>query len=186
MEHVAIWGQRGSRVAGDGKQYFAAGLYQQIATGAPDNIVDLGATPDEDTFDAALMETSCKSGVGSNKRFWFMGLDQFLRLSSIMKGKERITQQQVNIAGITFSKYAAPNGKILYMVVHNAFENSFQGDSLVVDSSQVRIRNYKKDGVLTLHEAIQNPNYAGLQSEWRSIFSVQLLNPYSCGYMRMQ
>jgi hypothetical protein len=186
MEQVAIWGEKGERTLGESKQYFAAGLKQQIATGAPENMINLPDGWDEDDLDAALLEGPGKAGVGSNKRFWFLGTQQFLRLSSIMKGKERIVQTDVKVAGIHFRKYMDPGGKTYYLTVHNSFEGPLAYDSLIIDPAQIRIRNYKEQGVLTLHSDIQNRDNPGHQSEWRSIFSIMLMNPHSAAYVHQE
>jgi hypothetical protein len=183
MEHIAIFGEKGWNTIDAGKQYFAAGVVAQVREGAPENIANI--TLDEKTWDEYLVAGPLKSGVGAKKKFAFMGNGFMIELSQILKEKEQINTQQVQIAGLTFFKYSAPNGNILYLYNHNAFENAYDRSCLIVDASQTKLRSYKEQGMLQLHQDIQNPNYAGHQSEWRSIMSTQVLNPHSAGFITL-
>ena len=183
MENVVLFGSGGYKTDSSGnKQYFAAGIKTQVSKGASGNMGTVSGLT-EAKLDEYLVEGPAKSGIGSKKRLWFLGNDQFLRISTIIKAKEQITTRNVEIAGLTFMKYNAPNGTQMYMYNHNAFEGDLSEHSIIIDPSQVKIRNYREQGLLQFHEGIEARNEIGTQSEWRSIISVQVMNPYSCGYL---
>lgn len=172
FERVLIWGERGYIAGSTGRKYFSRGLKSFLTVAAGDNLLDWSGGLTEAQLDEYLIEGPCK--YGSQRKFWFMSSDLFLKVHSIAKAKERIVSTKINSMGLAVSEYVAPNGKILYMHQHYMFEEGYEGAGLIVDPDYIKIRPYGSQGVVKLHEEIQAPDAAGIADEWRIIAGLQV------------
>lgn len=172
MEKQMIWGERYYVAGSDGRKYFMKGIWRYVEDGAGVNILTDASNVTESQLDEYLVEGPCK--WGSQRKYWFMSSDLFLRIHELAKNKERIVKNSINSLGLAVLEYLAPNGKRLYMVQHYMFEEYYEGGGLIVDPDYCEMRPYGTQGTLQLHQNIQENDRAGIADEWRILASLQV------------
>jgi len=171
FERQLIFGERDKKSGTTGNKFFMRGMKKFIESGDGNNILDWSAGLTESQLDEYLIEGPCK--YGSQRKFWFMSSELFLKVHELAKQKQRI-QGTVNYLGLALIRYIAPNGKVLYMIHHHMFEESYEGAGLILDPQYAEIRPYGTQGAFQFHPEIQPNDVAGIADEWRIIASLEV------------
>ena len=171
-ERVLLWGERGYVTGTTGRKFFSRGLWKYIKSAAGDNILDWSGGLTESQLDEYLIDGPCKTG--SQRKYWFLSADLFLKIVELAKAKERIISTRINQMGLAIKEYQAINGRILYLHQHYMFTGAYEGAGMIVDPNFVQIRPYSTQGVIRLHTNIQAPDAAGIADEWRIIAGPQV------------
>ncbi len=180
FEKVLLFGERGYVAGTTGRKYFSRGMRSSIEKAAGDNILDWSGGLTEAQLDDYLLSGPCK--WGSQRKYWFMSTDLFLKVVELAKAKERIVSNKINSLGLAVLEYLAPNGKRLFLHQHYMFEEGYEGAGMIIDPDYVKIRPYGTQGTIKLHTEIQPNDAAGLADEWRVIAGLQVDRTEPHGY----
>jgi len=167
-----IFGERYYLTGTSGRKYFMSGIYRYIFDGAGSNIYagwEGGMT--EADWDDFLVKGP--GFTGSNRKLLFASSDLFLKINSFAKTKERV-QGTINMFGIEFTKYLAPDNKVYLMYHHHLFVEDHSGFGLIVDPAYIKNRPYGTQGTMQLATNIQENDRAGIADEWRIIHSLEV------------
>lgn len=173
FEEDLFHGERYYRDGTNGRQFFMRGFKRYLRQAGGQNVWQYNGNFTEAQLDEALLKGPCQASIGSQRRFWFMGADLYLKVLAIGKAKERIVGQKT-ILGQNFQIYLAPGGIRIFMTVHHLMTDVYAGSGLLVDPTRARIRPYGTQGVFRYLENIQENDRAGTKDEWQIIGSLEL------------
>jgi hypothetical protein len=165
-ENILIWGQRGKYTeSGVGIKLFSRGVQKYLEADGI-NTYDWNSGMTEAQWDEWLMENPLK--YGSQERDCFFSSDLINKIHSFGKTKERIISHNETL-GLYFTKYRAPNGKILNIFQHQMMEESYEAGGLIVDNAYLDLRGFATEPTFQHHTDIQARDVAGRANEWRII-----------------
>ena len=171
-EELTIHGRRYYIDGTNGRQFFMGGVKRYITDGGGDNVLtnwSSGLT--ESDWDEYLVKGP--GMYGGKRKLLFASADLFLRINSFAKSKERILGT-VNMFGIEFTKYLAPDNTTYLMYKHDLFINDYAGAGLIVDPTAIKKRPYGSQGTMRQLTNIQENDRAGIADEWQIIFSIEV------------
>ena len=169
-ERQSIFGERDKKTGPSGETiFFMRGLKKQIEADAGNNILDWSGGLTQSQFNEWLIEGPAKFG---SKKVLYCSSDLFNKIHDLWLAKEK-TALETNVMGVDIMRYRAPGGKIISLVHHHMFEQSYEGCGILVDHMYSDLRPYSKNGAFQYHPNIQAPDIAGKANEWRIIASME-------------
>ena len=183
-ERQLIWGERGKRTATEGTQVFTRGIERWVSTGAGDNVLDWsGGSLTQNTFDEYLLNGPCKAG--SRNKMFYMSTELQMQIHSWSDTKQRIqiAGGPVTRLGVAFTRYLAPNGKVLWLHNHHMFEEEYEGHGCIVDMDGIELLPFGKNALLSFHGDIGENDLAGEAFEWRILGTLECKREDWHGYI---
>lgn len=186
MESDLIWSERDKWTeahasTSQGARYATRGMKRWVETSGGDNVLDWSDGLTESKFDEYLEYGPCR--YGSQKKYGFFGTELFLKINEWAKAKERIVGE-VDILGISFMKYRAPGGRIIYMHNHHLFDGPYKGGGLIMDPAFIKMIPYGRKGALRELTNQQENDRAGYAGEWQALYSIMVKRVEPHGWIR--
>lgn len=176
VERTLHFGERMNVTGPDSEKLVAMrGVKRFTETGGGDNILDWsGGSLTEATFREYLMEGPCK--YGSKEKFFPMSTEMWMQIDSWAGTKQAIQSAggPINILGMSFTRYMAPNGRTLMMHHHHMYEQEYEGWAQIIDLKSLALLPFGKNKLFTLHENIQENDLAGEKHEWRFLATLEI------------
>lgn len=185
FERLLHFGERGKQTGVGGEtQVFMRGTKRFTEVSNFNNVWNWGGgSMTEAQFREYLMEGPCK--YGSKQKFFPMSSDLWLQIDGWAGTKQAVQAAggPINIYGISFQRYMAPNGKILMMHHHHMYEEEYEGAGQILDLQGMGILPFGNHPMFSFHPNIQDNDVAGEKFEWRTIATLEVLRPEWNGYI---
>jgi hypothetical protein len=173
FERQCLWGERGAYThATEGKKLMMRGVVRWITAADGENILDWSGGLTQSQFDEWFVNGPGR--FGSPERDMFVSTQFNSQVHGWSDTQARIINEGMDELGLNFIRYKATNGKILNIIQHHMFEESYEGAALIVDNNYVDLRPFSKLGTFQHHEHIENNDIPGQANEWRIIAGVQV------------
>jgi hypothetical protein len=184
-ERMLHFGERGKTTGPNGETLvFSRGMKRWSETAGADNVLDWsGGSLTESTFREWLMSGPCK--YGSKRKFFPMSTELWMQIDSWANTKQNIQAAGgvIDILGMSFTKYMAPNGRILFMHHHHMYEQQYEGAGQIIDLEGVNLLPFGENPVFSYHPNIQDPDVAGKKHEWRFLATLEVPRSEWHGYI---